>query len=198
MKKLKYIEGNLLLSKVVQVVGHQANCQNTFGSGIARSIGLMYPEAYSADTESARNGSNKLGKFSRCEIPLINGIANKEGNQISRIYNLYGQNLGADRSKLNHRKTDYEALYCALEGMANELFETEADQHMFETEADQHMFDYCREPVVGFPFKMGSALGGGNWDIVSRLIECAFDGYKSDVCIYKFTNAFEKRKPTDL
>ena len=33
MKKLIYKEGNLLLAKDVAVIGHQANCQNTFGSG---------------------------------------------------------------------------------------------------------------------------------------------------------------------
>ena len=45
MKKLIYKEGNLLLAKNVDVVFQSCNCQNTFGSGIARSIKEMYPEA---------------------------------------------------------------------------------------------------------------------------------------------------------
>jgi hypothetical protein len=40
-------------------------------------------------------------------------------------------------------------------------------------------------PSVGFPFQMGSFRGGGNWDIVSRLIEVAFDDYPNDVIVYR-------------
>jgi hypothetical protein len=32
---------------------------------------------------------------------------------------------------------------------------------------------------------MGSFRGGGSFDVVSRLIEVAFDGYEGDVIIYK-------------
>jgi hypothetical protein len=47
------------------------------------------------------------------------------------------------------------------------------------------MFDFDRSPSVGFPYQMGSFRGGGSWDIVSRLIEVAFDGYNGDVIIYR-------------
>jgi hypothetical protein len=40
-------------------------------------------------------------------------------------------------------------------------------------------------PCVGFPYQMGSFRGGGNWDIVSRLIEVAFDDYANDVMVYR-------------
>ena len=170
MKQLKYIEGNLLLNKEVEVIGHQANCQNTFGSGIARSIKEMYPEAYAADTEAAVKKENTLGNLSYADIP--EATANRHGTNICRIYNLYGQNLfGAGT-----RRTNYDALYSALESMTKMLRPTEADKHMF---------DFCRSPVVGFPYKMGSALGGGSWEVVSRLIEVAFDGYSGDVLIVK-------------
>lgn len=176
MKTLTHVDGNLLTHPKIQVIGHQTNCQNIFGSGIARSIKEMYPEAYQADCVAAKNKQNSLGQISRAEVPSIHGIANRYGNQICRIYNLYGQNLGTGPNG-NARKTNYEALYSALEKMAGELRATEEDLHMF---------DYNREPIVGFPFLMGSALGGGNFDIVSRLIEVAFDGYKSDVFIVHF------------
>ena len=121
MKALKFVTGNLLLNKDVQVVGHQANCQNTFGSGIARSIREMYVEAYSADRYASQGKSNFLGNFSYGNIPIENDGMNRHDNQICRIYNLYGQNLGTDHSKRFDRKTDYEALYNALEGMKNHL-----------------------------------------------------------------------------
>lgn len=172
MKKLIYKEGNLLLAKDVMVIGHQANCQNTFGSGIARSIREMYPEAYAVDTDAAKQGANKLGNFSYADIPPKNITANSHGGLISRIYNLYGQNLYGK----GVRQTNYDALYSALEGMA---------KHLEPTAQDKMMFDYDRRPKVGFPYQMGSFRGGGSWDIVSRLIEVAFADYPNDVIIYR-------------
>ena len=164
MKKLIYREGNLLLAKDVVVIGHQANCQNTFGSGIARSICEMYPDAYAVDTLCASKKSNTLGNFSMAYIPVEQ--YNKHGTQIKKIFNLYGQNLYGKGA----RQTNYDALYNALEGMSKYL-----------TENDMNL----PVPSVGFPFQMGSFRGGGNWDIVSRLIEVAFDDYANDVIVYR-------------
>jgi O-acetyl-ADP-ribose deacetylase (regulator of RNase III) len=161
MKKLIYKEGNLLLAKDVEVISHQANCQNTFGSGIARSIREMYPAAYKADCNAAITKANTLGRFSVGYIPAENN-----SSSIRRIYNLYGQNLFGKGT----RQTNYDALYSALEGMAHDLVENDMDLPV---------------PSVGFPFQMGSFRGGGNWDIVSRLIEVAFDDYPSDVIVYR-------------
>ena len=162
MKKLIYKEGNLLTSREIGVCAHQANCQNTFGSGIARTIREMYPAAYKADCVAAEEKTNTLGNFSVGYIP-----ADNNPSSISRIYNLYGQNLFGKGT----RQTNYDALYSALEGMAHDLVENDMDLPV---------------PSVGFPFQMGSFRGGGSWDIVSRLIEVAFDDYPSDVIIYRF------------
>jgi O-acetyl-ADP-ribose deacetylase (regulator of RNase III) len=161
MKKLIYKEGNLLLAKDVEVIGHQANCQNTFGSGIARTIREMYPAAYKADCNAAITKANTLGRFSVGYIPAENN-----SSSIRRIYNLYGQNLFGKGT----RQTNYDALYSALEGMAHDLVENDMD---------------LPPPSVGFPYQIGSFRGGGNWDIVSRLIEVAFDDYPSDVIVYR-------------
>jgi O-acetyl-ADP-ribose deacetylase (regulator of RNase III) len=154
----------------VEVIGHQANCQNTFGSGIARSIKEMYPEAYEIDCISAAKKRNNLGTFSAVEVAM-NGKVNRYNNHIRRIYNLYGQNLGTNHAKYD-RKTNYEALYSALEAMADSLMPAA------ETSLQQ--------PIVGFPYLMGSGLGGGDFRIVQRLIEVAFDGYENDVIIVKY------------
>jgi len=169
MKKLTFVEGDLLKHPQVEVIGHQANCQNTFGSGIARSIKEMYPEAYEVDSISAAKNRNILGTFSAVEVTL-NGKVNRYNNHIRRIYNLYGQNLGTNHAKYD-RKTNYEALYSALEAMADSLMPDEID---------------LPQPIVGFPYLMGSGLGGGDFRIVQRLIEVAFDGYESDVIIVKY------------
>ena len=170
MKKLTFVEGDLLKHPRVEVIGHQANCQNTFGSGIARSIKEIYPEAYEVDCISAAKKRNDLGTFSAVEIPL-NGKVNRYNNHIRRIYNLYGQNLGTPAGK-RMRMTNYEAIYSALEAMADSL--------MPESE------NSLQQPVVGFPYLMGSDRGGASWEIVQRLIEVAFDGYQNEVLIVKF------------
>lgn len=162
MKSLITIDGNLLRNDRVEVAGHQANCQNTFGSGIARTIREMYPTAYEADTLAARDGSNHLGNFSYADIPLNH---RKDGSRLHRIYNLYGQNLYGKGT----RQTNYDALYTALEGMRYDIEQTYLNTW----------------PSIGFPYKMGSDRGGGSWDVVSRLIEVAFDGYEGEVLIYR-------------
>lgn len=161
MKKLIYREGNLLTSREIGCCAHQANCQNTFGSGIARTIREMYPDAYKADCDAAIAKVNTLGRFSVGYIP-----ADNNPSSIYRIYNLYGQNLFGKGT----RQTNYDALYSALEGMAHDLIENDMD---------------LPTPTVGFPYLMGSFRGGGSFDIVSRLIEVAFDDYPSDVIIYR-------------
>ena len=161
MKKLIYREGNLLTSREIEVCAHQSNCQNTFGSGIARTIREMYPAAYEADCNAAITKANTLGRFSVGYIPAENN-----SSSIRRIYNLYGQNLYGKGT----RQTNYDALYSALEGMAHDLTENDMDLPV---------------PSVGFPYQMGSFRGGGSFDIVSRLIEVAFDDYPNDVIIYR-------------
>ena len=164
MKKLIYREGNLLTSREIGCCAHQANCQNTFGSGIARSIREMYPDAYAVDTLCASKKSNTLGNFSMAYIPVEQ--YNKHGTQIKKIFNLYGQNLYGKGT----RQTNYDALYNALEGMSKYLTENDMDLPV---------------PCVGFPYKMGSDRGGGDFRIVERLIEVAFENYTGDVIIYR-------------
>jgi O-acetyl-ADP-ribose deacetylase (regulator of RNase III) len=166
MKTLKYVTGNLLLSKDVDVIGHQCNCQNTMGSGIARSIKEMYPEAWQADVEANLLGENTLGNLSVADIAPE--TSKKHGTKIKFIFNLYGQNLYGK----GNRQTDYEAIYSALEGMAASLAFPGTEPR----------------PVVGFPYLMSSFRAGGNWDIISRMIEVAFDTFPGDVLIYKLDN----------
>ncbi len=167
MKKLIYKDGNLLTDPSIAVIGHQANCQNTFGSGIAASIKEMYPSAYEADTLSAKNKANVLGNISY--------VGTKKDDRHVVIFNLYGQNLFGKET----RKTDYEALFSALSRMKGVC--------------DMAKGTYSAlgkpMPTVGFPYKMGCDRGGGDWRIVERLIEVAFEGYEGDVAIVKYNES---------
>lgn len=157
MKNLIYKDGNLLTATDVEVIGHQANCQNTFGAGIAKSIKEMYPKAFYADTMAYKDGTAVLGGYSFCHLD----------GQIKKVFNLYGQNLYG-KSK---RQTNYNALYDSLAGMKNYLVDNDMDFPV---------------PNVGFPYLMGCGLGGGDWRIVERLIEVAFNDYNGEVIIYKY------------
>ena len=82
-----------------QGIIHQANCQNTMGSGIAKQIREKYPEAYEADCRTVRGDRLKLGSFS-----WVNA---RDGKY---IYNCYSQYYyGRDQ-----RQTNYEAVYTGL------------------------------------------------------------------------------------
>jgi O-acetyl-ADP-ribose deacetylase (regulator of RNase III) len=157
MKKLIHKDGNLLTATDVEVIAHQANCQNIFGAGIAKSIKEMYPKAYHADTMAYKDGKAVLGSYSFCHM---------DGNPFKKIFNLYGQNLYGSKTRM----TNYNALYDALEGMKNYLVDNDEDLPV---------------PNIGFPYLMGCGLGGGDWRIVERLIEVAFHNYEGDIVIYK-------------
>jgi O-acetyl-ADP-ribose deacetylase (regulator of RNase III) len=83
-----------------QGIIHQANCQNTMGSGIAREIRARYPEAYEADCKTIAGDYKKLGTFS--------SVKTNDGKFV--IYNCYSQY----RYGREQRHTNYEAVYTGL------------------------------------------------------------------------------------
>jgi O-acetyl-ADP-ribose deacetylase (regulator of RNase III) len=162
MANFEYVKGNLIdayLNGQVQIIGHCTNCQNTFGSGIAKEIRERLPEVYTADTLHYYNlnKQNLLGTISR----------------FKGVFNLYGQDLyGTQRRQLN-----YGAFASALTKMVYEIFKTH---------------DLAKlngyNPIIGFPYKVGSDRAGGDWEIVKELIEFAFKDYKWEVKFYHLGN----------
>ncbi|MNF51704.1 Macro domain protein [compost metagenome] len=92
-----------LKSGEVNVIGHQANCFNTMGSGVAKAIREVFPEAYEADCQTDRGDKEKLGGLTVAV------------NQYGMIFNLYGQyDYGRDPTRVY---TQLDALYNALRSM---------------------------------------------------------------------------------
>ena len=137
----------------VNVIGHQANCFCLMGSGIAPLIAAAFPDAEKADNETFAGNRNKLGDFTVGEHLVVGALE----EEYIQIYNLYGQ-YGYGREKVD---TNYIALRHAIRRMAQNL--------------DPH---YAR---IGLP-KLGCGLGGGDWAIVSEIIEDELDNF--DVTIY--------------
>ena len=106
-----YKDGNLL--KMAEngdfdVIGHCANCFNTFGAGIALQIKNKFPEAYAADCATKKGDEFKLGSITDAEI--------KRNDKEFIIVNLYGQfdYTGRRSGKMD---LDYDALRSALKLM---------------------------------------------------------------------------------
>lgn len=97
------IEGNMFDQPTSSVL-HGCNCFNTFGSGVAKTIKEIYPEAYKADCSTISGDRTKLGKFTWAKC--------RDGKYIFNAYQQY--DFGT-----NSRKTNYEAVYTAQESIRN-------------------------------------------------------------------------------
>ncbi len=135
-----------ILKAPVDIIFHQANCQHTMGSGVAKLLRDNYPEVYDADCNQTKRGDKaKLGTVSIATI-------NRPDTRLKYVFNLYGQfNFGRDK-----RYTNYEAIYRALEEAKGKITNTQL--------------------VIGIPYKMSCNLAGGNWRIVKTMIEEVFNG----------------------
>ena len=162
---ITYVEGDLIEAArkgEVSVIAHCCNCFCTMGSGIAPKIKYAFPYAYEADLDTPTGDPNKLGTFS---------LGEPEEYPNPMVYNLYGQ-FGYGKRKQGLRDLNYNALYDALVGMANDL----------------HRYD-CGDQEshrIGLPM-LGAGLAGGNWKIISTMIEetLVTAGHNVVVYIYK-------------
>jgi hypothetical protein len=145
----------------LDVIAHCANMQNTFGSGIAKSIKERYPEAYEYDTiwyneykDWGFGSSYSFAEVHRfCVDPLL--------DDPQTIFNLYGQEYyGTHKRQLNYGRIS-EAL----------------------NDMSKFISGYNDSYRIGFPYKMGSDRAGGSWEIVLEMIEYYFKDL--DVKIYK-------------
>jgi len=137
----------------VQAIAHQANCQNTMGSGVAKAIRAAYPEVYEADCETIKGATDKLGTLSWVIAPRDRRKSFAKCIDMDAyagpIFNLYGQfNYGRDPEVVY---TDINALRSAIKQM--KLF-----------------LDSMDIKSVGLP-KLGCGLGGEKWENVSKVIQ---------------------------
>lgn len=162
---LKYKVGDLIKaigSGEVDVFAHQANCFNTMKSGIAPKLSEEFPPLSVADNSTVKGSRHKLGSYSNSTIFI--------GDRVVTGFNLYGQY----HCIKNH--PEYGTIYSALE---EALFQMR-----------DHL-DYCQKfskspdhyKKIGIPL-IGCGLAGGDWGVVSKFVEKAFDGYNGQVTVY--------------
>jgi len=148
-----------LLKCEVDAIGHCANCFCTMGGGIAFQLKNKMPETYESDLKTIAGNKNKLGTFSLAEIKKF-----KENSSIKYVYNLYGQYYYGS----NERNLNYEAIYTAIDSMKKDCIEKNIKK-------------------VGFPKYMGCGLAGGNWQIVSTMINTIYDKTPITTYICEYT-----------
>lgn len=129
----------------IEAFGHQANCMNTMGSGFAKQLKALYPDAYEADCQTEKGDMDKLGTLSMT-------IVDVPGHAPGLIFNLYGQyDYGREPGKVY---TDIVALGQAM-GIMRLFVDASGVEH------------------IGFP-RLGCGLGGAKWEDVETLIEFHF------------------------
>lgn len=125
----------------VSAIAHQANCQNTMKSGVAKAIVDRWPAVAEADQATIKGDPDKLGTLSFTPV-FCNDC------EIRPVFNLYGQyTYGREKGVVY---TDVKALGNAMAQM--KLF-----------------LDSIGIKRVGLP-KLGAGLGGAKWEDVESAI----------------------------
>lgn len=151
-----------MLKSNADIIAHQVNCMGVMGSGVAKQIKAKYPNVfatYKRFCESQKKHPEKM-----LGTVLISVEQSEEVGFPKRcIANLFAQYKYGRDGKCY---TDYEALEKSLKGLAN--------------------YANSMHLTVAIPYKMGCALGGGDWDnIVFPMIEQIF--CNTDLIICKYT-----------
>ena len=128
------------------IICHQVNCKGVMGAGLAKQIRSNFPMAYSEYMRAYREGRLKLGNV---VFVLVNT------SPMLIVAHLCGQ----DRYGRDRMYTDYAALKQCL----TIVYQTVQPQRSL----------YGTDIPIYVPYNMGCALAGGDWSIVSNLIEVA-------------------------
>lgn len=158
---LHYKVGNLLDAPQI-CIAHQVNCQGVMGSGVAKAIKEKYPNVY-----EHYKGLCDI-KTSKELLGTSQELYCKIGERT--VINLFGQQFyGYDGCCY----TSYVALTTALDSAFKFIVKENRD--------------YDDPLEIAVPYKMGCDRGGGDWKIVSKILEELSDKYDVDVYIYSLT-----------
>ena len=158
---ITYKKGDLLKSHC-NIICHQANCQGVMNNGIAKQVRERFPSCYGSYKEfvSCKGKDMCLGDvyFYRAQGGTV-------------IANMFSQ---FDYLPRTARHTDYDAFRsCCRYIKQFVLFD------------NFHSYDYVRATRIGFPFKIGCGLGGGDWEIIAKIIEEEFGSPEWNVEIWE-------------
>ena len=157
---IKHIKCDIFESGA-DVICHQVNCQGVMGSGIAKQVREKFPEVYKAYLALTSTFKvNKHDLLGQTQIvPTPYNIQSPD--KWVRIANLFSQEkYGYD----GHRYTDYIALKNCLTTLK----------------------DKCSNTTIAIPYLMGCYRGGGDWNVVYKMIEEVFADSDCEVLICEY------------
>lgn len=137
-------------------VMHVCNNKGSMGSGIAKQIKHVFPEAY----EAYRNGGMELGTMS---APLNNKVINLISQDSCNGYNKKYDN--------NKRYINYGALCSSI--------------YCFFAEYDFEWQDAGIKNIY-IPMLMGADRAGGDWDTVLEIVDFAFRDSAFNIIVVEF------------
>jgi O-acetyl-ADP-ribose deacetylase (regulator of RNase III) len=150
-----YVIGNLLDSDC-DYICHQVNCQGVMGSGIAKQIRERWPEVYWSYEDAYKN---YIWGNTRKLLGSVDIAMITCSTQT--VLNMFAQDTyGYDRA----RYTSYDAFSDCLHEIK---------------------LIVPKDKTIGFPKNIGCGLGGGNWKVISALIEEIL-GKDYEVYIYEY------------
>ena len=103
---MKIIEGDLIkLAQAGQfdVIIHGCNCQCTMGSGIAKTVREVFPDAYAVDCETTKGDRYKLGQYSHTSVDA--------DTDVGKLYIINGY------TQFNYNPSMMNADYDAIRGV---------------------------------------------------------------------------------
>lgn len=139
---INHVNGDIFKSDA-DIIIHQVNCQGVMGSGVAKQVKDKYPNVYSSYRVmcESRTSQELLGN-----VLLVNTLEYiSNGKRIRMIANFFSQ----DNYGNNGVFTDYNAFRECLE----------------------YMRDEYNNYSMAIPYLIGCRRGGGDWDIVYKMIE---------------------------
>jgi O-acetyl-ADP-ribose deacetylase (regulator of RNase III) len=154
--QIEYVKGDLFQTPIKTIV-HGCNAQGVMGSGVAKIIREKYPKAYNRYRyQYEERGGLKLGEI--ITVPCGNRDDDPENFKI--IINAITQEFyGRD----GRRYVSYDAVAESMTKI-NRMFET-------------YGFEEIAMPQIGAGF------GGGDWNVISAIIESELKNVKPTVYI---------------
>lgn len=147
MTVINVVNGDLL-DVVDGVIAHGCNCQGVMGSGVAKAIRDVYPKAYDVYRTAYLETHKRYGKTNY--LPLGDIVPVQVTDKLTVVNLLTQEHFG----RTGMRYVSYDAIERAFVSLAHFCVEKGHD-------------------TVNIPL-IGAGLGGGNWRIISTIIEEAF------------------------
>ncbi len=157
---IEFKTGNILNAET-QFICHQVNYQGKMSAGLAKQIKDKWPEIFESYLLFIKNNSweviSETGSYDKC--------LTQDKSKV--VLSIFGQ-------KYYGRDKDY-TIYDILEKSFKRI------------KNDIRVFNHVQNKdfSLGIPYKFGSGLSGGDWNIVYKIIQDIFENSEVKVVIYK-------------